>query len=272
MQLNNKVLATIFFVLLGIWIIRKTSCKPIQRSFRNHITTIDTSIIDRILLWPNGINGEKIELKKENGWRVSDGSRTVIADGSRVNSILGQLVNIPVKQLISKNPERQKDYEVDEESGKIVEIYSSEKLIDKIIVGRFNFNQQTRSGISYARKDGEDDIYSVDGFMSMSFDTDFNGFRQKQLLQLTSQDLKSITLNQHGQSLAIQKDIAGNWLAGDIVLDSIAMTQYVNGLGSVMGTNFYDGVLPAGPGEQIINFQGDNMIGGITLEAWKNHQ
>ena len=270
MQVNNKLLAAIFFTLLAIWIVRKTACKPTQCSFRSHITVIDTSSVDRILLWPKGENGEQITLTKNPAWMVSDGSKTVKADPSRVNSILGQLVNIPVKQLISKNPDRQKDYEVDMASGKIVEIYSNDQLIDKLIVGRFNFNQQTRSGVSYARKDGEDDIYSVDGFISMSFDTDFNSFRPRQLLQLQSQDLKSIRLTALGQSTTIQKGIDQNWDMNGLSLDSTAMAQYASSITNISGSSFYDGTAPSSAADYSISYQGDNMIGGITIDAWNN--
>jgi hypothetical protein len=232
---------------------------------------VDTSIVDQMILLPHGPDSTKIELNRSGtGWKASNGSITIDAVSNRVQSVLGQLTSIPTKRLISKSIERHPDYEVTEDAGKIVELYSKGKMIEKIIFGRFNFNQSSREATSYARLGDEDDIYAVDGFMSMSFDVDFNSFRDKQLLKVNQADVKALQLNNETGSYTMTMPSLGNWqMNGTTPIDSSEMANYLSGLANVNGNEFRDAFTPVSPPEKHLEITSDNAVGNISIDCFR---
>ena len=271
MQFNNKILAAIFFVLLGIWLLKNVVFTgSSDRSFRSTLMQVDTASVDQMIFMPKGKDSTNIELKRAgSGWKATKGSIEVDAVANRVQSILGQLTDIPTKRLISKSSDRHIDYEVTEDAGKIVELYSKGKLIEKIIFGRFNFNQSTREATSYARLGDEDDIYSVDGFMSMSFDVDFNSFRDRQLLNINQSDVKGLQLSDQSITYSFSMPSQGNWLLDNTTpLDSSQMATYLSGLANVSGNDFNDNFTPTSQPIKSLEITADNSIGNIKLDCF----
>ncbi|NNF32640.1 MAG: DUF4340 domain-containing protein, partial [Saprospiraceae bacterium] len=271
MQFNNKILATIFFVLLGIWLLKNVVFTgSSDRSFRSTLMQVDTSTVDLLIFMPKGIDSTSIELNRAgSGWKATKGNIEVDAVADRVQSILGQLTDIPTKRLISKSSERHADYEVTENVGKIIELYSKGKLIEKVIFGRFNFNQNTREATSYARLGDEDDIYSVDGFMSMSFDVDFNSFRDRQLLNVNQADVKALSIINEMGSMVFSMPSQGNWLVNATTpIDSSQMATYLSGLSNVSGNEFNDGFTPQSQPIKSLEITADNSIGNLRIDCF----
>ena len=270
MKFGNKQLAIIFFVLLGIWITKTYVFKPSKRSFKEFLVQVDTSSVNRVILYPEGESGGNLSLTRSGStWEASNGSLTVKAKSTSVRSILGQLVSMSTKQLVSKSVDKHADYEVDAQTGKIVEVYQGDKLIEKFVVGRFNFNQNTRQAVSYARNFNEDDIYSIDGFMSMSFNTDFNSFRVTSLLNFSPTDVKSVDLNMGGQSLAFNRSLDNSFVSNEgQVIDSTAMTSYLSSLSNLSGSDFNDAFNPTSAPSFQLNLVADNATTSLEIDIY----
>ncbi|MBT8220832.1 MAG: DUF4340 domain-containing protein [Bacteroidia bacterium] len=265
MNWNNKILAIIFFALFGIWILTNVINKPATRSFRSTLLAIDTSSVDRIILYPDGIDSSFVELRKEgNGWRLQKDQRQANADPDKVKNLLGSMVLIPTKQLVSKKPENQANYEVDEATGKIVEVYSGDDLIERIIFGRFNFNQATRSSTSYARLSDENEIYALDGMAGLSFDKDFNAFRNTELCRINPVDIKGITYND--QQLALNDQ--AQWVTNGVSLDSTQMANYLNGLRVVTNFSFADDFVEMATPDHRLQIIADNQTRPLEIKAY----
>ncbi len=266
MNWNNKILAIIFFSLLGIWILNKTFNQVSDTSFKSTLMQVDTSSVNKIVLYPKGMDSVSITLKKNNDvWDLSNGNITTVADQGRVTSILAQISYIPTKRLISKKEENQIDYEVDEKSGKIVEIYVGDKMTNKVIFGRFNFNPSTRGATSYARLADDNEIYALDGMLSMSFDTDFNSFRNNKLLGINKEDIRGINYN----GVPILPAEGNIWSFQNRIIDSVEMVEYLNGLGNITSTSFADDYSKKIDiaGTSII-FNVDNRATPVTIESY----
>jgi len=273
--MNNKTLGLIFFVLLGLLIAKKTILKPTMRSFKQELTSFDSATIDKVTIQ---IAGSPMTTLTKNGeqWEASDGSLSVPAKEGSVSGLISELSSIKTKQLVSRSPEKWADYEVDEARGKRIDLYAGGKKITGLNIGRFNFNQQTRSGVSYARLSDEDDIYALDGFLSMSAAKDFNSFRNNKLLTIDAASLESITLEADGSVQSLGRAIDGGWLKNQSVIDSTAAAGYIAGLNSLTGSKFNDNfsgataplkTLKVGT-ETITAFQ--NPLGGFTLKSSQN--
>lgn len=266
MNWNNKTLSIIFFVLLAIWILNKSFNRASDTSFKSVLMQVDTAMVNKMVLYPKGMDSTAITITKNNGqWQISNGNITTTADQDRVKSILSQVAFIPTKRLISKKEENQVDYEVDEKSGKVVEIYSGDELMNKVIFGRFNFNQNTRSATSYARLADEKEIYSLDGMLSMSFDTDFNSFRNNKLISINKEDIRGIVYD----GTPIQPVGDNLWAINNVPLDSSGMASYLSGLSTLYSTTFADNFSSnSAVSGKSMTISVDNMTAPISISAY----
>lgn len=266
--MNNRTLAIIFFALLGVYLLtRLLSARP-ETTFRTDLVQVDTSLVDKIELHPKSEEGQIVTLQRNNGqWTVSNGDLTAPALTNAVGSLLGQLNLMKAKRVVAKQAEKWKDYEVDEESGARVTAYADGNVLTDFIVGRFNFNQQTRQATSYLRLTEEEEVYAVDGFLSMTFGQDINAFRNKQILKLnTGEEVNSLQLQSGAETVNLQKQNGGWLLNNEQVIDSTEMAAYLAGLRYVAGNTFADDFNSGAGPDQSLQLQVNNLP--ITINAY----
>ena len=113
--MNNKTLLIIFVALLAAWGLSQMNSDKRNRSFKTDLIQIDTASVTTINLYPKSDEQQEITLSKENGiWVATQGAVTTQANQSAVQSLLGNLQLIKTKRVAAKNPDKWKDYEVEE--------------------------------------------------------------------------------------------------------------------------------------------------------------
>lgn len=240
MKMNNRILAIVFFVLLALFLFQKFVNKPKQRSFRDTIVEIDTLKIDKLKLINKG--NPAITLQKENGnWEMVTDEGSFDVKNASVFPFLQALSGLEAGQLVSRSSDKWEDYELTDETASILEAYKGGKKMAELYVGRFSFDQASRTAKSYVRRGDEEDIYSVDGFLSMSFDRKPDDFRNKDLFNNMSIDsIQSIRLNGADRDDNLEKGIAGEWIDDEGQLaDSAAVATYLQKLSQLRGSKFY---------------------------------
>ena len=268
--MKNKHLLIILIGLLAIYLGTKLfSNKGSERNFQSELIDVDSNAVFRVEV---KLPGSEYTLKKESdGWYAYQDDLKVKASSGAVNSLLGIFNNIKAKQLVSRNPEKWIDYEVDNEKGAEIRLFDDkDAALAACIFGRFNFNQQTRAGISYLRLADSDEVYAVDGFAALSAKQEFNGFRNKTLTKLNKADIKSIRLSK-GQNLANIVNTPEGWqIDGQAAIDSTTMDQYLSALSNLNGQEFLDHLDPGNlQAEGQLSITADNSS-GITLTSYLN--
>jgi hypothetical protein len=239
---DNLILGGIFLFLLVFYILQKTVFKPDTRSFREELTNFDPESIDRIRYERNG---EVIDLEKtHSGWTAANDQLSVPAREGSVDNLVRTLSELKTKQLVSRSPEKWAEYELDDANARIWRFYSGEKAISQLFIGRFDYDQQTQSSVSYARLDGENDIYAIDGFVSMTASRDFNSFRENKLFEFNATDIQSIKMITGDLEETVQHSLDGQWVFDGAALDSTRVADYLNRLSGLSGTEFNDEFLP----------------------------
>jgi len=271
--MKNKTLLLIFLFLLGIFLASQFAFEKKTRTFKTELIQLDTASITSILLYPKGDNQEETLLKKEsNFWVVSKGNITTKANQGAVQSILRNLALIKTKRVASKSAEKWADYEVEESSGSRVKAYAGDKLLEDFIVGRFNFNQQTRTGISYVRLTQGNEVYAVDGFLSMTMGQGFDAYRNKEILALAKDNITQVAINTLGTTTVLQKGIA-DWAQDGATIDSTAIATYLTGLQTISGVTFvndFDEMQSQPLLYKTLSIEGNNMTSPILVKAFRD--
>lgn len=266
--MNNKTLAIAFGALLLIYLLSKLLGGNRERSFDPKIIDIDTSAVDRIVVHP-AAGDEMFELSKTgSGWQLKRSADLFQATAGSVGGLLSNLSQVQADRIVSKNPDRHKDYAVDEGSGTRIELYGGQKKLGDVVVGRFNFNQATRSGISYLKKYDEDEVYSVEGFLSMSLTQGFENYRNKVLTSLTAGDLTKITLEDRDDNLVILKSDSLWRDPSGLQVDSASVAGYLSTVQSVTGGTFINTRGDVGERLKTLKIEGNNLPESVTINCY----
>jgi len=271
--MKNKTLLLIFISLLVVFLASQFAFEKKKRTFKTELIQLDTSAITSILLYPKSDNQEEILLKKEAGfWAISKGNVTNKANQGTVSSILRNLSLIKTKRVASKSRDKWVDYEVEETSGSRVKAYAGDKLLEDFIVGRFNFNQQTRQGISYVRLEGGDEVYAVDGFLSMTMNQGFDAYRNKEIVSVNKNNLTRLSINTLGTTTILQKNGA-DWTQDGGPVDSTTLVNYLDGLQQISGVVFADDFEDLQSNDLLyktLALEGNNLSTPILIKAFKD--
>lgn len=270
MKFNNKILGIIFIGLLALYFIKKVVSKPEVRSFKEVLVSVDTASVNKLIYYPKG--GSPVISLQRNGsnWTANNGTKTVDAVSGIIQSMLAPTTEIKPLQLISKSKEKWADYEVDDASGKKVELYNGDKLLSSFYVGRFNFNQNTKTAKTYMRLSGEDDIYIIDGFLSMTYEKQFDDFRNKNLFNgLNSENITGLKIS-GDVNIGLGKDISGQWIDDEgLTKDSLSVARYIQSLSNARGSEIIDDYSPHNNLISQINISTKDNINNQNIDIYK---
>lgn len=240
--MKNKTLWIVFAALFAVFLLSKMFNKKSVRSFNTDIIQIDTAAVDKII-FHNADQSAQFELFKSGvQWKVKNNTTEAEALSGAVTSLLSNLNSIKAQRPVAKSQDKWAEYEVGDAKGKRIELLNGNKTLEDLVIGRFNFNQQTRSAKSYIRKSNDDNVYAIDGFLSMSISQSMDAFRNKTVIDIPSAEISSIQLESERGTQQFRKE--NYWINQDgTVQDSAAMVGFVNRLARVNGSSFYDNQL-----------------------------
>ncbi len=264
--MNNKTLFIIFALLLGVFLLTQLlDSDKRTKSFDNELIAVDTSKVSSILLYPKVDNFQEIKLEKTGStWTVSQNGKSYAADQSAIESIMPGLVETKVKRLVARSKDKWEQYEVTDSLGTRVKVLGGSKTLADFMVGKFNFQQQPQSITSFVRRTKEDDIFAVDGFLSMTYNRGLDAWRNKLFTNLNPDNITRLTFNTPEGTQVFQQ-LAGQWSAGDKTLDSLGIATYLRTFKNLKVQQFGQAVDT--PAKYTLNIEGNNMS-PVTVQCF----
>ncbi|MGP8214929.1 MAG: DUF4340 domain-containing protein [Bacteroidia bacterium] len=224
-KLNNKLLLLILVVLAAIYgIASYIQHKKGENTFHtNIIPKIDSNKVTTFYIYPK-LNKKKpirFDLKGKT-WFVSSEGITSRADKKSENYIIQLIEGISPDHLATNDPAQWKDFDVTDSSGtRVVLLNNTDTLID-LLVGRFSYNNQLRKAMSCVRLHNQNDVYSVDGFLTMNVANEFVSWRDRALLTGAPEAWTKLTFTYPGDSsFTATHDLMSGWKVDGEKPDSI---------------------------------------------------
>jgi hypothetical protein len=270
-KFNNRILLIVFIGLAGILILsRLFTAKKAERTLETNLVEIDTGRISSMHIFPVAEKGaELIFSRSGSGWVVSKEGKTVPADNYSVDNALNDLINLKADRLVARSKDKWADYSVDDSLGTRVLIKEGKKTTLDLVIGRFNYQppaggytgygQQYGTGITYVRKGGEDEVYAVEGFLAMSFNQEFNNWRDQTISRLTRDQVNKIIFEYPADSGFVAQKLDEHWTIKGLPADSTSMAQYLNGMSRKSHREFADDFSPLSSPPFQVTFEGMNM-------------
>ncbi len=273
-KINTRVLLLAFVVLGGLLLITVfRDSEGHEKTFRDEFYKIDSSQVKTILLYPQKINHQEIRLVNVSGnqWEVQNKITNSDADTAAVQSLIKTLVHMKPVRLAGNDKESWKEFDVTDSAGtRIKGLDPSQKTVIDLVVGKFSYNQQSRSGVTYVRVNGDDKVYAVDGFLSPMLNQEFDRWRNKNVLIGNKANWTKLIFHYPADSGFILHKTSA-WMVDDEKCDSAKTEHYLNGITHLQGYKYLD-KFDAKTGRELfsLSVEGNNGMVPVTVKAYLN--
>lgn len=266
---RKNLLLIIFFLLLAAFLLSQFFDGEKKRNFKETLVQVDTATVTEVVIVPKSGEGDLIKLSKDKSqWKATQGAVTDEADLGAVKGILNAMASIKPTRLAAVNEKNWAKYEVNDSLGTRVTAKAGGETVADFVVGKFNFQPNTRSASTFVRVSAEKEVYAVDGFLSSSFNRQFNDLRDRTFVKISPDFVESISFQYPGDSTyTIQKLDSATWTTNGIALDSASVAKYINGLQNLSKSDFNDSFQPSGSPVYKLTFTGEGME-TVTVSAY----
>ncbi|HOG20409.1 MAG TPA: DUF4340 domain-containing protein [Salinivirgaceae bacterium] len=230
LKIKNRTLYIIIAILLVALIIKVVSSNiKGERTFRKSLCEFNPEDIDKIEIVDNN---SLIKFTKDGIiWRVAKDAESYKADIQTVESILKDLSTMNIQRVVSRDKSKLQENEIDDSTGTRIKLFSKSKLLADLVVGRFSYRQTGQGGIQLStmvRLANEDDVYSIEGSLSMSVRRDFDGFRDKTIAKFDPEKLQSIEFSYPADSSFTLIQSGDLWLINQDTAEIGKVINYLN--------------------------------------------
>jgi hypothetical protein len=279
-KINIKWLAVSFVALLAIVVIvtlidNKATTNR-NRTFNSELTSIDTSKVTAISVYPK-LKKDKIELiKTGKDWYVTIDNKKYVADENSILNILATLASMKATRVAAKDKSAWGEFEVTDSAASHVMINEGKKVTADLYIGKFSYKQpkdanpymQQRGTLtSYVRLAGEEEVYAVEGILSMAFNRDANDFRNHTLIKSENEKWTRLTFTRPDGSYSLTKQ-NGRWMVDGLLADSAAVAGYFNSISWLSNGSYIDESLIQSPTASLeLSIEVENLPQPIRIKA-----
>jgi hypothetical protein len=243
MKKLSIIIAVLIVVLIGINI----NSKHNERSFKKYVIQVDTANVTQIIIKPQ--NKKKIIINKKNNlWRMAIDNKEVATDKASIMDMLSQIVKLKTKSIVATSNEKWDKYEVSDSTGINVIIKSNKKELADFIIGKFSYKQLKSQNpyqpnmqmLSYVRTRDDNNVYSVDGYLNVTFNKKEDAFRKKSLITGDKNTWSKINFNYGADnSFSIVKQNE-KWTMNGTLIDSTIIVSYLSKIENLSSNKFND--------------------------------
>jgi Domain of unknown function (DUF4340) len=241
-MMSNKKLLYLFLGLLLIFGLTQLFNTKKDRSFKSELLNVDTSVVNKIVIHAGADNHKETVLNKSvsSGWTATQGQKTVPVVPGTLDGILRELPLMKIKSIATQSKEKYNEYEISDSIASHIEVFAGSKKVADFYSGKFGFNPQTNSMLSYIRVKEDPNVYATDGFQSMTFNAAFSSFRDKNILKVSADQIQKINTISNGNKFDLVRSGSSWILNGNPLKDSTATQNYLNSIQSLSGVDLID--------------------------------
>ena len=240
-RLSVKALWVVALILVVavVFIVLNDKRKPTS-TLPQLLISIDSTILDRVTIARGA--SEPYDLIKDQGqWklRLENQKLVAIAEPSLLAAIKKMGKTKP-KRVITRKEEKWKTYEVGDEKGIKVTLFGGGQELGAVVIGKFDFNQQTRSMSNYVRVANRDDVYLIEDPLSFDWNKEPSGWRNKNIVSMSKSDLSKLVISGDVNLLLLKE--AGTWICTEGGMDSLEIDQFLDQFSNITSDKFADDV------------------------------
>ncbi len=277
-KFDNRILLIVLVLLVAVFLVsRFLKTEKTEKSFKTELFTLDTANVTTILIYPKAENLEEIRFLRDGvTWIVEKGEITSDAGENSVKSLLNQLMDVKPKRLAARSKDKWEEYQLtDSLATRIKVIEEEDKEVLDLMIGKFTYQQSPNpyggrgniEGTTYVRLWDEEEVYAVDGFLSMSINQEFNTWRNQKVINTRKEDVTKLIFSYPADSgfIAFKKDTV--WMINESPVDSLSMDQFLSSLSYMNHSDFADDFKPTLNPDFQMTVEGNNFS-PVSIQAF----
>ena len=272
-KVNTKTLFIVFAVLIGLVVLTvfKDSSDN-DRTFKDELYQVDSSQVKTIFLYPSSDNHNEIKLVNTSGkeWEVQSKTTKADVDTSALKELIHAIIHLKPTRLAASEKSRWKDFNVDDSLGtRIKALDASQKTLIDVVIGKFSYNQQSRSGITYLRLYDDEKVYAADGFLPLTCNQKIDHWRNKNVIASNKADWTSLAFSYPGDTGFVMKKEKNKWMLNGENCDLAKTEQYMNTISHLSGNKFIDNYDTNEKKELYgLKIEGNNQFKPVTVKVY----
>lgn len=246
----RKQLTLLIILIVVVTVVIIVDSQKENRTFKRDFIEIDSTAITSVVIYPKSLKGEYFTLKRTaNTWKVEKNGTVFNADDVEAENIISQLTSMKAKRVVGKSKAKKTEYEVTDSAATKIKVKEDDETTLDLYIGKFTYKQPAQQNYyqqqniqitSYVRLANEDEIYAVDGLISMMFNRDLSAFRNKNIVNSNTYNWKRVSFNYPGDSSFVLIKQDDKWTINGMQTDSATVTSYINSLSNTTSDTFYD--------------------------------
>lgn len=266
--MKPRTLIIVFVVLLVIVIV-SFYLKKGESSFRSELVALDSAKVSTIVFAPKATEKKEIRLTKDGGsWKMNFDGKTYPADIKYIEQMISELKRIRADRVAATGEDKWKDFEITDSAGVRVQVFEGNDVAADFVIGKFAYNQTSRTPSTYIRIKGEKKVYSATGYLSMLFNRQANMFRDKTIIESDRNKWTKLTFSYPADSSFTLMRSDNKWMVeGTYATDTSKITTYLNSIANMRSSSFVDDSKHVMQPEFTLKIEGDSL-GIITLAAF----
>jgi len=268
---KNGIYLLILVVLIGIYLLVKYGINIAPDSnFDMTALSVDTAKITAITI-KQSKDKDLLKLTKTNGaWQVQQGSKIAPADSNTVRGIFGVLADMNIQNVAATSKDKWKDFQLTDSLATEVQLFDQTgQIIKDFYIGKFTYKQNPGgrmygnniTGLTYVRLAKGDESFIVKGFLPMSFNRDFNSFRNQTIVRLDKNAVENLSFEYPADTgFVVSKADSALWIINQKdTADFTKVNQYLGTLSWMRDGHFDDSFTPATDAVYTLQFSGKTL-------------
>ena len=253
---SNKTLGIVFVVLLVIvGVIYFTGTGKHERNFRKDIVDIDTSAVSEIFLYPKSLNGKYLKFfRTEKGWMINyDSNKVDDVPAQKINNLFAEILKIKPLRVAARSKSKWNEYQVTDKSTRIKVVEDGDTTLN-LIIGKFSYKPQKQQNYFYGRQQpqmntyvrlgDENEVYEVNGFLSLTFNQGPNAWRNGRIIKGNYEKWNRLSFDYPADSSFQLVKVDKKWQLNGKPTDSVATVRQLRLFSSIFNENFVDDISP----------------------------
>jgi hypothetical protein len=269
-KLNIWTLLVVFLVLGGIILITRL-IKNDDRTFRDRLLSISADEITEIIYQPDPKKAEEVRLVKDSQgiWRVVAGKESFTADTAMIHNMIRSLAVLKPEQVVATEEAKWPEFQVDDSTGIRIRMLEGQEVVADLIVGKFSYKPQQGQTMygqdrgkmsSYVRLSGEKDVYAVEGFLRMTFQSNGASLRDKKLVKTRREDITKVIFSYPGNQTFVLERQGDRFTMDGLVTDSAETIRYLTDLARLSSQDFVLDVAVGNTPDYKVRIESNNIV------------
>ncbi len=238
-----------------------------DQSFKTRLIHFSPDEVTSLSLRSRQMNGEPLRMERhDDQWLVWYRNVSYRANTEALVAMIGEIQELKANGLAGNQSNAWNQFEVSDSLSTHVEVYTGKKKVADLYIGKIQYlPPQTLN--TYVRLSGDNKTYTVEGFLSMTFNKELADLRNNTLVDSPSEQWMRLSFAYPGDSSFVLQSENGVWRIGQELADSSELAAYLKTISKLSSRELSLSKEASNP-ICSLTIEGNNLPAPIVLTAY----